>query len=449
MTAAPAAVGTLDATTPAPSVPAAGVEESWRAVAATAAAAGRPLAELPPPADRTPAQRQAAEEAKAAARGLRARFLAEHVEAVYDRLTAGRTRQPRLADLVDAAARVFTGLVPDAARLADERARPQAAKEGHEIDQGIFAGAVLGSPTAGRHLMASMRRPTERALALRAEFARTGRLDLGSVLLTRDGVAAHLTLTREDCLNAEDDRQVDDMEAAVDLALLDPDVRVGVIRGGTMSHPRYRGRRVFSAGINLRSLHAGGISLVDFLLRRELGYLSKLVRGLTPDADAAWHVTAVEKPWAAAVDTFAIGGGCQILLTVDHVIAASDAYVSLPAAKEGIVPGVGNLRLTRAAGPRVARQIILQGRRLWATEPAARLLVDEVVEPDRVDAAVAAAVNRLAGDAVLANRRMLHVAEEPTDVLREYLAEFAVRQALRLYSADVLDKVGRFSAGRP
>ena len=52
-------------------------------------------------------------------------------------------------------------------------------------------------------------------------------------------------------------------------ALLDPAVRVGVLRGGEMSHPRYRGKRVFSAGINLKSLHAGEISLVDFLLRRD------------------------------------------------------------------------------------------------------------------------------------------------------------------------------------
>src|SRR5690606_32303152 len=129
----------------------------------------------------------------------------------------------------------------------------------------------------------------------------------------RDGVA-HLTMCRDDCLNAEDGRQVDDMETAVDLALLDPAVHVGVVRGGTMTHPRYRGRRVFSAGINLKALHAGEISLVGFLLRREVGYISKPVRGLLVERDDAWRSATVEKPWVAAVDTFAIGGGCQLLL---------------------------------------------------------------------------------------------------------------------------------------
>src|SRR5262249_62248921 len=104
-----------------------------------------------------------------------------------------------------------------------------------------------------------------------------------------------------------------------------------------------------------------------------------------------------EKPWVAAVDGFAIGGGTQLLLVLDHVIAAADAYFSLPAAKEGIIPGVANFRLARVAGARLSRQVILLGRRIRATEPAARLLVDEVVEPEEVDAAVERSLSRLGG----------------------------------------------------
>ena len=186
---------------------------------------------------------------------------------------------------------------------------------------------------------------------------------------------------------------------------------MGLLRGGVMSHPRYRGRRVFSAGINLKALHAGRISLVDFLLRRELGYIHKLVRGVLADG---WRLLAFaghEKPWVAAVDGFAIGGGLQLLLVLDHVIAASDAYLSLPAAQEGIVPGAANFRLTRCAGTRLARQLVLQGRRIWAAEPAARLLVDEVVDSGEVDAAIDRSVAMLQGPAVIANRRMLNLAE--------------------------------------
>jgi thioesterase DpgC len=236
------------------------------------------------------------------------------------------------------------------------------------------------------------------------------------------------------------------METAVDLALLDPEVRVGLVRGGEMTHPRYRGRRVFSAGINLKRISAGEITLVGFLLRRELGYLHKIRRGVRHERPGRWHSPLVDKPWVAVVDTFAIGGGAQLLLVFDHVIAAADSYLSLPAAQEGIIPGVSNLRLTRAGGARLSRQVILSGRRIHASEPAAALLLDEVVEPGELDAAAERAAAMLTGEAVAANRRMINAAEESPDELRAYLAEFALEQALRIHGDDVIDKVGRFAS---
>lgn len=414
-------------------------------LAAAAGALEDLIARLPEPALRTPAQRAAAEQAHQGLRDARARYLDAEVDAVYDRVTAGRTAYLRLPELVAAAGRAVPGLLPAPAELAADRARPQAGKEGYEKDLAVFLGRVLGSPVAGPHLLLAMRRPVPRALAGREEFERTGAADLGSVRIERRGPAAHLTMTRPDCLNAEDERQVDDLEAAVDLALLDPAVRVGVLRGGVMTHPRYLGRRVFSAGINLKSLHAGGISLVGFLLRRELGYIAKLLRGLAPGP--GWADRSAGKPWVAAVDTFAIGGGAQLLLVCDHVVAASDAWISLPAAQEGIIPGAANLRLGRAVGPRLARQMILRGRPVRATDPEGRLLVDEVVEPDGLDGAVEAGVRELAGPAVIPNRRMLVLADEPEEEFRRYLAEFALEQALRIHSDDVVAKVGRFTAG--
>ncbi|MGW1975514.1 (3,5-dihydroxyphenyl)acetyl-CoA 1,2-dioxygenase DpgC [Streptomyces sp. NPDC001889] len=407
------------------------------------------VAALPRPGRRSPEQRARATAAKDAARALRARFLDTQVDAVYDRLTEGRTVALRLAELVAAAAVAFPGLVPSAELLADERSRTQADKEGHEIDQGIFLRAVLGSATAGPHLLESMLRPTPRALELLPEFIRTGTLRMEAVHLERRDGVARLTMCRHDCLNAEDNQQVDDMETAVDLALLDPAVSVGLLRGGEMSHPRYRGRRVFSAGINLKNLSSGDISLVDFLLRRELGYIHKLIRGIRTDGPGGWHTPYTEKPWIAAVDGFAIGGGTQLLLAFDHVLAAADAYLSLPAAKEGIVPGVANFRLSRFTGPRVARQIILQGRRIRASEPDARLLVDEVAEPQDMDGAVERALTRLRGEAVIANRRMLNLADEPPGAFRAYMAEFALQQALRIYGEDVIHKAGDFGAPAP
>jgi thioesterase DpgC len=215
-----------------------------------------------------------------------------------------------------------------------------------------------------------------------------------------------------------------------------------------MTHPRYAGRRVFSAGINLKRLHAGEITLVGFLLRRELGYLRKLLLGLRAD-DASWRYPLTDMPWVAAVDTFAIGGGMQVLLAVDHVIAGADAYLSLPAAQEGIVPGAADFRLGLLTGPRLARQVILGGRRIRATDPEARTLIDEVVEPAELDQAVHAALTKLRDPAVTANRRMLNLAVESADGFRAYMAEFAVQQALRVHAADVLGKAGRFASRTP
>jgi thioesterase DpgC len=422
------------------------LDRARRCLAASAAHADDLIASLPEPQDRSPRKRAVAAAAHDAVRAVRVHFMDVHAEAVYDKLTGSRARHLRLPELVEAAAVVFPGLVPTADQMAAERARSQARKEGREIDQGIFFRGVLRSPLAGSHLLDAMLRPTPRALLMLPEFRRTGAADLGSVRLARQDGVARLTMCRDDCLNAEDARQVDDMETAVDLVLLDPEVRVGLVRGGEMSHSRYRGKRVFSAGINLKALHAGGISLVDFLLRRELGYISKLVRGIVVE-DGAWHSVELQKPLVAAVDGFAIGGGMQLLFVFDHVIAAADAYFSLPAAQEGIVPGAANLRLTRSCGPRLSRQIILGGRRIWASEPAAGLVVDEVVEPPDMGEAIERSLDRLQSPAIAANRRMLNLAEEPLDEFRRYVAEFAVQQALRLYGEDVIEKADRFASG--
>ncbi|MFF4381125.1 (3,5-dihydroxyphenyl)acetyl-CoA 1,2-dioxygenase DpgC [Kitasatospora sp. NPDC001547] len=410
--------------------------------------AARPLAPFPDPGPRTGEQRARTERLLEAGRAQRTAFLDHHAEPLYDRLTADRTRRPRLDALVEDAASAVPGLVPTPAQLRADRAAPPGERLGYETDVGVLLRGLLRCPAAGGHLMDSMLRPTGRALGLLAEFRATGTVRLETTELERRAGVARITMCAGDRLNAEDEQQVDDMETAVDLALLDPGCEIGLIRGGEMTHPRYAGRRVFSAGINLKRLHAGEITLTGFLLRRELGYLRKLLLGLRTD-EPSWRYPLTDMPWVAAVDGFAIGGGMQLLLAVDHVLAASDAYLSLPAAQEGIVPGAADFRLPAVTGPRLARQIILGGRRVRATDPEARALVDRVVDPADLDAAVERAVELLRNPAVTANRRMVNLALEPADGFRAYMAEFAVQQALRIHAADVLGKAGRFSARPP
>ena len=146
-----------------------------------------------------------------------------------------------------------------------------------------------------------------------------------------------------------------------------------MLRGAVLDHPRYAGERVFGSGINLTHLYRGRIDFMFYLVR-DLGYVNKLYRGLVTPAGG------VEKLWVAAVERYAIGGACQLLHVVDHVIAVRGSRLYLPARKEGIIPGASNLRLPRAVGDRAARQAIISGREWKAGDADADLLIDEVVE---------------------------------------------------------------------
>jgi thioesterase DpgC len=380
-------------------------------------------------------------------RAARREFLGLHVEWLYEEITENFHIRKTLRQVAYDAARRCPGLVPTEIQMDGERTKCQATKEGYEIDQGLLFSFLLRSLKIGKHMLESSRRPTSRASGFLDQFRRDSRLDLGPILLEKECQAAHITINNGYCLNAEDANLVDAMETAVDITLLDEGCRIGILRGGTMSHPRYLGKRVFSAGINLKALHAGQIPFVDFILQRELGYISKIMSGLFLEdksfGDPKSLRPHIGKPWMAIVESFAIGGGAQILLAVDRVIAANDSYFSLPAAKEGIVPGFANLRLTRSLGGRKARQVLLSGLKIFANSEEASLVFDEVVEPSQIEASIARSVQELSSNAVCVNRHMLNLAEEPLEHLLRYAAEFALLQAERLYSPDVLQQISR------
>ena len=130
------------------------------------------------------------------------------------------------------------------------------------------------------------------------------------------------------------------------------------------------------------------------------------------------------------MEGFAIGGHCQILLTMDYTVAADDAYLTLPARKEGIVPGAANLRLPRFVGDRIARQAILAERRIDCASPEGRMICDAVVSD--VDGALAQTVERLTSSGIVsaaANRRAFRAGQEPLDAFRRYMAIYAREQA--------------------
>jgi thioesterase DpgC len=368
--------------------------------------------------------------------GARDTYLRAHAAGLYDALTGRCTRPLRVEDLVYRAAAEVPGLAPTREQMEAERGRMLADKEGIEFAQGLLVSHVLALPRAGRHLVESMLRPVPAALEHLDGLRATGAADLGPVRITRRGRAGVLEITNPKHLNAEDDVTLDLTEAAVDMILLDPDIEVGVIRGGVVEHPRYPGTRVFGSGINLTRLYHGRIDFLFYLVR-DLGYVNKIYRGVTvADADGRPgdhpERDAIEKLWVAAVERYAVGGACQLLHVMDHVIATRGSRLFLPARKEGIIPGASNLRLPRFVGDRAARQAIFSGREWTAGEPDAALLVDEAVEPGEIDAALDARIEALTNSGLVnaaANRAALRAGQEPLDLFREYMATFSVEQA--------------------
>jgi (3,5-dihydroxyphenyl)acetyl-CoA 1,2-dioxygenase len=402
---------------------------------------------LPPRADRSAAEAGAAHIVTAASRQARDRFLAQHVERIYQELTTKGPFKGRVDDLVYAAAHEVHGLVPTREQVAAESERLQKDKDGIEIDQGIFLSRVLANPTAGAHLCNTMLLPTVAADQRYDEFLAHGALDLGAATVERRGKAAIVTMRNSRFLNAEDESTLDALETAVDVAIMDPQSEIAVLRGGVVDHQKYRGRRVFSTGINLTHLYHGKISYLWYI-KRDMGLVNKLFRGLARRHQSPEAVLEDnnEKPWVASVDAFAIGGGCQLLLAVDYVVAASDAYLTLPARKEGIIPGAANLRLTRFVGDRIARQLIMSGRRLDCESPEGRLICDEVVPPAEMDTAIDRVVEGFANSGMVSaagNRRAFRVAEEPFDLFRRYMAVYAREQAYCHFSPALIANLER------
>jgi (3,5-dihydroxyphenyl)acetyl-CoA 1,2-dioxygenase len=366
-------------------------------------------------------------------RHLRERFLGLHVEELYNKLTADKSKFLRIEELMPEAAKLVPGLTPGAEALSAERALPLKEKEGLEIDHGILLSLVLAHPGSGRHLCHAMLRPRIETLDLLPQLATDGSIDLGTACVSRVGKASVVELRNSKALNALDETTLAPLETAIDLAILDRDTEIAVLRGGTVQHAKYAGRRIFSAGINLTHLYQGKISFLFYFLHA-MGYEHKIFRGIargdaSPDDLAD---STVEKPWIAVVDTFAIGGGCQHLLVMDYVLAETGAYLTLPARKEGIIPGMANLRLPRFVGDRLARQAIMYGRRIDCDSPEGRLICDEIAPADKLDTALAQAVDGLTSSGVVSavgNRRQFRVAQEPLDLFRRYLALYAKEQA--------------------
>jgi len=363
----------------------------------------------------------------------RAGFLDLHVPYLYPLLTDGYRKFLRLDELIAKAGREVPGLVPNAEDYAKEATLKTGDKPGLEIQQGIFLSKVLADRRAGSHLCHAMLLAKPDSADALANFVADGALDFGRVRVHRHGAAAVITISNPKRLNSEDHTVIDAFETAIDVVLMDEQSKVGVLRGDVVHHPKYAGRRLFGSGINLTALYHGQIPYL-FYMTRDMGLVNKLFRGIARrDGDPSEiGGGTTEKLWVALVEGFAIGGACQLLLVCDHVIAEKGAYMTLPARKEGIIPGLANMRLPRFVGDRIARQAILGERRLECDSPEGRLICDQVVDAGTIEQTLDHTILHLTGSGVVSaegNRRMIRAAVEPLDLFRQYMAAYTREQA--------------------
>jgi len=188
------------------------------------------------------------------------------------------------------------------------------------------------------------------------------------VVETRDKVGL-ITLNRPQALNALNDALVDEIAAAIDVFEADPGIGAIVLTGS---------EKAFAAGADITAMK--DMSYMD-------AYQSNFIT-------RNWErLRTCRKPVIAAVAGYALGGGCELAMMCDFIIAADTAQFGQPEVKLGILPGAGGTqRLPRAVGKAKAMDLCLTGRLMSAEEAERAGLVARVVSADKLlDEALAAA----------------------------------------------------------
>jgi cyclohexa-1,5-dienecarbonyl-CoA hydratase len=252
---------------------------------------------------------------------------------------------------------------------------------------------------------------------------------VAGVALERRGHVAVVTLRRPQALNAITAAMADATHELLTGLAADRDVWVVVLAA--------EGERAFCVGADLAERE--GMSPEQLVARRaSLRRLFATVRE-TP------------QPTIASVFGYVLGGGFELALGCDLIVAADDATFGLPEARVGLVPaGGGTYLLPRAIGPARARELIFTGRRLDAAEAHALGLVAEVVPRTGLDEAVAALADRIAKSSPVSTRlakaalrrAQLGAERAAIDAEEEALAEAA-------QSRDAEEGVRAFGEKRP
>jgi dehydration protein DpgD len=244
------------------------------------------------------------------------------------------------------------------------------------------------------------------------------------------GHVAYVTLDRPDVLNAMDLRMHEELAAVWDDFDADDQLWVAVLTGA--------GTRAFSTGMDLKERVRDDGHHTTFGSRGQPGWPR-----LTERFDLA-------KPVIACVQGYALGGGFELALACDIIVAEENAVFALPEARLGLVPGAGGVfRLVRQLPMKTAMGYLLTGRRICA-EQALRLgLVNEVVPERELDDCVARWVEDLLRCAPLATRAIKQAAMRSLDMpLDEAFTAHYEWEERRSVSRDAVEGPTAFVKGR-
>ncbi len=247
------------------------------------------------------------------------------------------------------------------------------------------------------------------------------------------GHVAYVTLDRPEVLNAMDLRMHEELGCVWDDADADADVRVVVLSGA--------GDRAFSVGQDLREraeLNRHGARPTTFGSRGQPGWPRLTER------------FAFSKPVVASVHGYALGGGFELALACDIVVASEDAVFALPEVRLGLIPGAGGaFRLARQVPLKAAMGYLLTGRQMTAAQACALGLVNEVVPADRLDECVDGWVQDLLRAAPLAARAVKEAVMRSLDMpLEQAFATSFEWEQRRMYSWDAAEGPRAFAERR-
>ncbi len=215
-------------------------------------------------------------------------------------------------------------------------------------------------------------------------------------------------------MNALDKQVQEEIRVAATEAAEREDVKAVVVWGG---------ERVFAAGADIKEMAA--MSYKDMVQRS----------GALQSAFTA--VAKIPKPVVAAINGYALGGGCELALCADVRIAADNATLGQPEILLGIIPGAGGTqRLTRLVGPSKAKDLIFSGRFVKADEALAMGLVDRLVPADQVYAEALAWARQFAGAATLALRAAKESVDRGLEVDLDTGLEIERQQFAALFATD-------------